>query len=240
MKTLRVCLILIFVLTSFSLSFGGEKAGEVKKFKGKAKIYRDGSLRGEKVKKKNTPLFVKDIIKTKRKALAHVVLIDGSEVFMKGKTILEIEDIKGFGVNEGRVIFNIKKQRRLKSISIRTKSIVIGVKGTTFCVDLKGDDVQLFLKEGELNVQSIKDEFVRYRKKEEAEYENYQKKEKDAFAEFKEGMEEEFKEFVKEFEMKGGTAISISGNEVRDINIPDEIEKEFMLFNSPQLFDELS
>ena len=239
MNTLKVCLILIFVLTSFNLSFSGEKAGEVQRYKGKAKIYREGNLRGEKVKKKNTPLFVKDIIKTKRKAMAHIIFIDGSEVFMKGKTILEVEDIRDFGVNEGRVIFNIKKQRRLKSISIRTKSIVIGVKGTTFCVDLNGDDLQLFLKEGELNVQSIKDEFVRYRKKEEAEYENYKEKEADAFAEFKESMEEEFKEFVKEFEMKGGTAISISDNEVRDIGIPDEIEKDFMLFNSPDLFDEL-
>lgn len=228
---------LVFVLATFGISGAADKAGEVKNYKGSVDVYREGSIRGDTVRKTGHELFVKDIVKTKRKAMASIRFIDGSEALMKEKSILEIDDIKEIGMNEGRVIFNIKEQSGLKGISIKTKSVVIGVKGTRFVVDSFDGELQVFLKEGLLNIKSLVDEFVRYRKKESEDYDKFKKKEMDDFGEYKKKEEEEFKEFVKEFEMKSGTAISIDGKEVRDISIPDDIEKEFLLLDRPDIFD---
>lgn len=236
---IKVLLVLALLLVNVDISSAVEKAGEINKYKGNLKVYKEGEIWGQSVKKRNHELFVKDVVKTKRRAMAHITFIDGSEAYMKEKSILEIEKIKDIAVGEGRVIFNVKEQGSfLGWIIIRTKTAVIGVKGTKFLVDVDKDKLQIYLKEGALNIKSVEDAFIRYRKKEGADYEDFKKNEIDEFKKFKETMEEEFKEFVKEFDMEGGTAISIDGKEVRDIAIPEEIEKEFLLFSSPEVFDE--
>ncbi len=236
---IKVLMALVLLLVNVNISYAADKAGEINKYKGKIKVFKEGEIWGQSVKKRNHELFVKDVVKTKRRAMAHITFIDGSEAYMKEKSILEIEKIKDIAVGGGRVIFNVKEQGSfLGWISIITKTAVIGVKGTRFLVDVDKDKVQIYLKEGSLNIKSVKDDFIRYRKKELEDYEDFKKKEIDEFKKFKETVEEEFKEFVKEFDMKGGTAISIDGKEVRDIAIPEDIEKEFLLFSSPETFNE--
>jgi hypothetical protein len=44
-------------------------------------------------------------------------------------------------------------------------------------------------------------------------------------------MNKEFKEFVKQFELGAGKAVTITGNEVKDIEFSADIDEEFKLFN---------
>ncbi len=230
--TLRMMTLLALLCLTGSFSHAAEKAGEIRKYEGNVKIYSEGSLQGETVTSDDRALFVKEIVKTRRGATAHIAFIDGSEALLKERSILEIEELRGFGIGEGRVIFHIKKQHELEGIAIKSRSIVIGVKGTTFAVDLHDDAFKVYLKEGKLNIRSLKEEFVRYRKAEKEAYDQFRKEAIDEFGKYKKGMEREFKEFVKEFDMTAGTAISVEGNEVRDLAIPDDIEREFLFFEN--------
>lgn len=234
MKSL--CVALMFLLVS-SVAYSAELAGNVNDYKGIVKVFGLEDVRGKKVKEKGHDLLVSDTIKTKRAALAHIDFIDKSKVVMKGNSILEIQGIKTVEIGKGRVIFNIKEQDRLQGMEVRMKSVVIGVKGTKFLVDYSDDKVQVFLKEGSLNVKAVKDSFIRYRKKEIDEFEEYKKERKKAFQEYVEEQEYQFKEFIKEFDMRGGTAIVIDQGVLSDMEITDDIEQEFLLLDKS--FDDI-
>jgi len=228
MKILVTALIAVFLSTN--LLYAAEKAGSISKFKGSVKVYKEGAVRGKKVKEAGHEVFVKDMIKTKRRAIAYVNLEDNSTIILKGNSIMEIEGVKGLNVKEGRVLFRVKKQKKLKGLRVKSKSVVIGVKGTEFLVDSDDEDLRIYLKEGHLNVESPEGEFKRYKKKQKEEFEDFKKKSIEEFEEYKKELEEEFIEYVKEFEMEGGTAIVIDGKDVRDMTIPDDIKEEFKLF----------
>jgi len=72
----------------------------------------------------------------------------------------------------------------MQGINIKTKSAVIGVKGTTFLVDVRGKNIIVFLKEGELDIKSIKGQFKRYQKKQMSEFKAYKQKQQEEFAKF--------------------------------------------------------
>lgn len=221
---------LIVILTAPNFLYAAEQAGTISSYKGTVRVYKEGAVRGSKVKKEGYEIYVKDLIKTKRRALAYIDLEDKSKVILKGNSIMEIEGIKGLNVKEGRVLFRIKKQKKIRGLRVKSKSVVIGVKGTEFLVDAGEDDLKVYLKEGRLNVESPEGEFKRYKKKEKEEFEDFKKEKIKEFEEYKKELEEEFIEYVKEFEMEGGTAIVIKGDEVRDTALTDEIEEEFRLF----------
>jgi hypothetical protein len=214
-----------------SAVYAAELAGKVNDYHGTVKVYGSEDVRGKKVNEKGYDLFVSDTVKTKRGALASIDFIDGSRVIMKGNSILEIQELKAVEIGKGRVIFNIKKQDELHGLTVRMKSVVIGVKGTKFLIDYSGEKIQIFLKEGSLNVKAVKDNFIRYRKKEVEAFDEYKKAKQKAFQEYKEEQEYQFKEFIKEFDMRGGTAIIIDNGVLNDMEITDDIEKEFLLLD---------
>ncbi|MDH3975492.1 MAG: FecR family protein [Deltaproteobacteria bacterium] len=221
---------LAVVIMGSNLIYAAEKAGTITRYKGTVRVYKEGAVRGEKVKKKGYEVFVKDMIKTKRRALAYIDMEDNSKIILKGNSIMEIDAVKDLNLKEGRVLFRIKKQDRMRGLRVKTKSIVIGVKGTEFLVDSGDEFLKLYLKEGRLNVESPEGEFKRYKKRDKEAFEDFKKNKIEEFEEYKKELEEEFVEYVKEFEMEGGTAIVIRGSEVRDTALSAEIEEEFALF----------
>ncbi|WP_457623267.1 FecR domain-containing protein [Persephonella sp.] len=228
MRIFKTIFILFLVATTSGFS---QDAGKIVKFEGKVKVFRESSVRGINVDGSNFPLFVKDIIKTKSRSMAFIKFIDDSKIVLTEKSSLIIEDVDTVSAEGGRVLFSIKKRGGIRGLKVKARSVVIGVKGTKFIVDMSDDSMNIFLKEGLLSVRSLVGEFVRYKKKEISEFEKFKKEHIDEFEEYKKEMEEEFKEFVKEFEMREGTAVSITDGEVRDIKIPPEIEREFELLD---------
>jgi len=227
----RFILSCLFILLSATFACASGTVGEISRFEGDVRVYSQGSLKGVQVREKGHELVVRDIVKTKRKALADVLFADGSRAILKERSTLEIEGIQGLNVQNGRVLFNIKKGGRLKGTIVKAKSVVIGIKGTRFLVDDSSGKLKLFLKEGTLSIQAREGEFVKYSKSEKEQFESYKSDELGGFDKYRKKMTSEFKEFVKEFEMSAGAAISIDGKEVRDIGIPPEIEEEFRLLD---------
>ncbi len=230
MKRFIISSLVFFLFTASAYS--SDHVGEINRFTGDVKVYSQGSVQGNKVLEEGVKLFVNDIVKTKRNALAHVSFADGSRAVLKERSTLEIEGIQGLNVQNGKVLFNIKKRGRLRGLMVKAKSVVIGVKGTKFLVDNSSEQLNIFLKEGTLLIQAEEGEFVKYSKKEKDQFESYKDGELGEFDKYKEKIDTEFKEFVKEFEMSAGAAISVDGKEVRDIVIPPEIEEEFKLLDN--------
>ncbi len=227
----RLVTLILAVALGISPAYGSDYVGEINSFKGDVKVYSRGSVQGTQVEEEGFKLFVHDIVKTKRNALAHVSFTDGSKAVLKERSTLEIEGVRGLNVQGGKVLFSIKKRGRLKGVIVKAKSVVIGIKGTKFLIDQSSEKLNIFLKEGILSIQAEEGEFVRYSKVEKDQFESYKDSELGEFDKYKEKMGDEFKEFVKEFEMSAGAAISVDGNVVRDIGISPEIEEEFKLLD---------
>lgn len=243
MKILALILLSLSVVFSqnpYNTAEGGpsenskEKAGEVVKKQGKVKVFKENALTGKLINHTPWDLFVKDIVKTDFASMAFVKLLGYNKLVLMENSVLYIEGIDRMNFEGGRAVFQIRKRGESTGLKVRVKSVIIGIKGTRFAVTAEGEKIGIFLKEGELSVKKMVGEFIRYRKKEEAEFEEFKReieegirKEKEEFEEFKRETEREFREFVKEFTMKAGTAVIIDGSEVRDIKIPDYIEEEF-------------
>ncbi len=219
----------------FSISYASE-IGKVLKYKGVVDVFRQNKILN--VNKQNFPLFIKDIVNTKSHSLAFIGFIDNSKVLLKEKSSLEITGYRKFSVNKGRVLFKIQKRGMLRGAQVKVKSVVIGVKGTKFVVDRRNGKTNVYLKEGLVSVKNLEGQFKVYKKKTQEEFEDFKKQfeegikqEKKEFEEYKKQVQKEFVEFVKEFTLKPGTAVSIEGNEVKFIEIPIDIKKDFELLD---------
>jgi len=227
---------ILFIL--LSLSFAQEKAGELVKKQGRVKIYKDSALTGQLVTQVPVDLHVKDILKTDYASMAFVKLLGYNKLVLMENSILYIEGIDRLNFEEGRAVFQIRKRGESEGLKVRVRSVIIGVKGTRFLVSSEEDRIGIFLKDGYLTVRKMIGEFIRYRKREEEEYEEFKKeieegirREREEYEEFKRETEREFREFVKEFELRPGQAVLIDGSEVRDIEIPPRVEEEFRLLD---------
>ena len=241
-KYLNLGIFAIFILL-INLAIANE-LGKIIKFEGKVVVFRDKIPRHIFVKQQNFPLFIKDVVNTKSKSLAFIKFIDGSKVLLKEKSYLTIEGYRKLSLDKGKVIFKIRKRGGLKGATVKIKSIVIGVKGTTFLIDTSQGKTNIYLKEGLISVKNLTGNFKVYKSKLADEFENYKREfieginqEKEEFEEYKKQIQKEFVEFVREFDLKAGMAVSIDGNEVKQFKIPKDIEKEFENFE--KLNDEI-
>lgn len=243
LATLILSFLLVVVLANGNTALAREHAGDITKFEGNVLIYGAGEVRGEIVTKPDTPLYVKNSVKTKRNSLCYIKFIDASKIVLKENSSLTIKGIEDAHVDNGTVLFNIKKRGQVKGLNISSASITIGVKGTRFAVFKQGEKLTLFLKEGSLELvsgvgdlkrfgENLKEDHEAYEKRLREEFESTKEKMKADFEESKRGMQEGNFKYLKSFEMTSGSAISIDeNNAVRNITIPERVEKDFSLLD---------
>jgi len=168
----RLILILLLFL---GVALPSEEAGEVVKKQGRVKLYRNGSFRGEPVIKLPTPLYVKDVLKTDFASMAFVKLLGVNKLVLMENSVLYIEGVDRVNFEEGRALFQIRKRGESRGLKVRVKSVIIGIKGTRFLITSQEDTIGIFLKEGSLTVRKMVGEFIRYRKREEEEFEEFRR-----------------------------------------------------------------
>lgn len=218
-----------FIFSAFAVP-DQKTVGKVQKFKGQILLKKKSEFKAVPVKKDNTPIPEETTLRTKNNSTAHIILVDGSEIFMDERSIVTIDGAKTVNTGAGKIVFDIKKQGEGTGVKIDLKTAVIGVKGTKFIVEVKDADkgiANVYLKEGKLGFTSKKGDFKKYKPVQIDEYEAYRKKQLGEYDEYKKKLEEEFAEFVKEFDLEAGKAVSINGNEVRDSDIPEDLDKLF-------------
>lgn len=227
---LRIILAVLLILPASV--FAAENAGSILKIEGSVTLYAQGQVRGNDVTSPKTPISIGDSLKTKKASQANVLFVDGSRVIVMENSLLSINGFDKHKVGAGTVLFDIKKRGAAKGLQVSTATATMGVKGTRFAVVSDGEKSGIFLQEGTLEIIANEGEFKRYRKAVEDEYREYEKQVVGGFEKYKEQLQKEFIEYVREFELVAGKAILIDGNEVRDVQIPDDVKSTLSLFDT--------
>ena len=179
---------------------------------GRVTTHTNGSPRGKRIT--DTPGAIKsqEFVRTYKNSKARIQLADKSKILLTENATLEFKDDLNLFVETGRVLFSINKREATRSLNILTKTAVIGVKGTEFLVESEGDNALIHLKEGEVEVKSLVEQFEDYK----AEYEK-----------FKKDYMQEYSDFKQNVSMKAGTTLSIGLKGLKEIPTPSHIEALF-------------
>jgi hypothetical protein len=219
---------MLLVMAGFASAYADTPAGKISKFEGKVLLYDGVSPRPADVETPDTPVFKGNRVTTKKDASALVDLISGDRVAVAESSSMEVQDIEMISPTEGRVIFHIRKRGEVSGMKVALTTSVIGVKGTQFLVETSADNKQnVYLKEGRIEVTALEGEFKKYAEAQIDEYEAYIRKMAGEYDKYVKELQEQFVQYVKGFEMEAGTAVSIDGKEVRNLQFTDDIKKAF-------------
>lgn len=208
-----------------------ELAAKVTRAKGKVYYHENNEVRAKRVKKEPLNIYVSDILRTKKESQAFLTLTDESKLVLDENSVIHFNGVKQITAEQGIVLFDIKKQGDLKGLKITTKTAVIGIKGTRFMIDTNNDSLKLYMKEGVVNVKAVNEGTFEHHIKDKHSYKDYLKEMFTSFSEYKKKQQEEFVEFVKSIDVPKNKAISINGNKLEDIDIPDNIDEQFKLLD---------
>jgi hypothetical protein len=238
-------LIAVLLLIGLQSTAHAQVFGQIVKYEGSVKVLRHETNKSFFVTQVPFAIFKNDKLFTGKNSKAFLSLSDNSKMVVLSKTEFIVRDITLIKMSVGKVIMDIVRRtvRRFKRFRIKTASAVIGVKGTRFMVNSSGKTAQIYLKSGQLSVEAIEgkfrriiqkleDDFDESVKKDEKDFDDFVKKQDKDFDEFVDKQEKAFEQFVKHFEIKSGQSIVISGQEVRNIRTPKELDQEFKLLDN--------
>ena len=207
--------------------------GSIRELAGKAMLHKQGEVRGTKASAGDM-LKAQDILRTKRNSQAVIQLIDGSTIVLQEQSSIHLKGLQSLSLEEGTVLFDIRKRGASKGLKVATKTAVIGVKGTQFLVKDVDDKVDIYLNEGRVEVEPVEGSFKHYKAVSTASFDDYSQQmmaefqqEKDKMREGIEQMKREFVDYLNSFDMKAGTAVSISGDELTSYPMPDDYNDLF-------------
>lgn len=207
--------------------------GSIRELNGKAMLHKQGEVRGIKASSGDI-LKAQDILRTKRNSNAVIQLIDGSTIVLQEQSSLHLKGLQSLSLEEGTVLFDIRKRGQSKGLTVATKTAVIGVKGTQFLVKDEDNQVDVYLNEGNVEINPIEGSFKHYKAVTTASFDEYSQQMMQEFQQEKEKMQQgiedmkrEFVDYLNSFDMEAGTAVSISGNELTSYPMPDRYNELF-------------
>ncbi len=147
-----IAIFFLFIFIAHNRLLAADKLGEIIKIKGRVEIIRNGQFIGKKARIGDA-LYKGDLVRTKRRSKAVIKLIDGSLIRLDQRSRLEIEGIdRNSGTNlnmpRGKVLFKVAKMRAKGKFKVRTPNAIIGVKGTTFLVNVSVLQTTVMVFEG--------------------------------------------------------------------------------------------
>jgi len=231
---IRISLLTLILLPNIGHSAAvAEKkpvVAHITKYEGTVNTHREAQARSQKVTQSNTNIRINDIVRTKRQSRAFFKLTDHSKIILEENSTIHFRGIQDIGSKQGMVLFDLNERGKLNGLTITNNMAVIGVKGTQFLISTIDNKFAVYMKQGLVSIEAIEGKFKRFKQQQSDKFETFKQKNNQDFNTFKSDLEQEFSEFVKSFELTEGKAITIVGNEVREIAIPDEINNKFLLF----------
>ena len=132
--------------------------GKVDSFSGKVDKLQRGQVKPQPLTQENIGLSVGDILRTKSDGTVKVSFIDGNNVEPGPLTRLDVIDYetkKTINIIRGRVLFEVTKLKPGEGLEIRTPTAILGVKGTTFLVDVSPTATLVFVLSGTVQITPI-------------------------------------------------------------------------------------
>jgi uncharacterized membrane-anchored protein YhcB (DUF1043 family) len=167
---------------------------------------------------------------------AKIVLIDHSTIVLDKESILQFASATNLKQKSGRVFYKITSKKVKNSFQVKTDFAIIGIKGTTFIIKVTNDK-EVLLKEGVVEIDSIKKEFELYRKKIKSQFEDFKSKQKEEFKTYKDEYSQYQKSMTKTFDLQKQHKISFDKNRVKEDDFNKKDKQEFKYFE--KLIDEI-
>lgn len=216
----------LLLLSGFLFAATPTQIGQIVKIKGSVKILKSGSIAKSNATV-GTKLFAKDIITTSEASKALVKLSNGTTITIDESSKLEITSVETMSQSAGKALYAVQKKYAVNGTKVSTDFATIGVKGTEFIVSSDEKDKRVSLKNGVVELKSIKGEFEIHKQKEADEYEAYMKSIGKEYEKYEESLKKEFIEYKASFEIKPNTTVSFDSNKAYQKKMGEEIEKEF-------------
>lgn len=154
-----VTALLIFSLIALP-SFAAQVAGEIIAIEGKVEVLKEKQVLG-KAAKAGTEFKTDELIRTKRNSSAEIGFVDGSAITIYEKSRLLINGIErgqdyNADIQKGRVLFDIASTDGVQGeFKIQTTTSIIGVKGTSFFVQVSPERTTVSVLSGLVEVRKL-------------------------------------------------------------------------------------
>jgi len=235
-STLSVVLLLLFQSNLWAESVS-ENNSRAKIVKSHGHIHVENS-KGEKRKVDSNPFIVNsnETVVTSKESKAVLQFDDGAMSVLDESSSLRIEKSGWLSQLGGKVYYVFRKVfGKEKSKKVITKFATIGIRGTTFIVNVEDGNQQVALQEGKLNIESpdaeyeflkpvkVADDFSEFQQQQKIRRENLDNE----FSEYKKNMRKEFVEYKKNFDLAANKVVSFNGKRVDESNLNKGWESSF-------------
>jgi hypothetical protein len=190
------------------------------------------------VKRRGERLFSGNELHTGLNSKAYIKMGDGSKILLRPNSKLRLKDNRNVNVDRGRIMFSVAKRTRQQNpFLVATRVALLGIRGTQFVVEAGEDDesFNVYLKEGDIVAYPQNEQFKLYKEKQKQDFADYLDNQANAFEAMKEEQQQKFAEYVQEIDMKQNKGLSFSGNEVKEVEIPDDVKAWFDEFDDPDI-----
>lgn len=192
---------------------------------------------GEKRQPDKMQFLVKsnETVVTRKNSKAVLQFEDGAMSVLGQKSRLRVEKSGWLSQLGGRVYYVFRKVfGKQKPKQVRTKFATIGIRGTTFIIDMNENSQQLALQEGKLNIESPGEDYAIYKTSAADDFAAYkqqakksQQAMKDDFKQYKRNVAKEFIEYKKSFSLTANRVISFKGNRVDESGLDNDWNASF-------------
>lgn len=241
MKMLKLASLFILLSTIAYQSAAQAEAFRARIVKIEGQVYiinSEGEQR--KPEKKQYLVNSNETVITRKDSKAVIQYEDGVMSVLDEKSSIRVEQSGWLSQLGGKVYYVFRKVLGThKPKKIKTKFATIGIRGTTFIVDMNSENQQVALKEGKLNFESPDENYEVIKTKDitqgfdefRQQVAESQQKMKNEFSEYKKNISEEFIEYKKSFDLEANKVISVNGNRVSESELNKNWESSFESFS---------
>lgn len=181
----RVCALVIASL--YCALAAAQPVARVVKLQGEGEV-RDVAGKRRAAAQVGTTMTAGESLHASGKSTAALQTAAGDVIVVDSNSAVRVKDDRNtFEQLVGKILYFFRSGKRVDR-RVELQTVAVGVRGTTFLVDSADDKTAIALKEGKVDVDSKRDGFNVYRRKEAEEFEAFKR-------EIREGIERERKEF---------------------------------------------
>jgi hypothetical protein len=225
LRTASILMVWLIAASCFA-----DPIGYIKQANGKVQLYKLDEFKPQVVDVDNLPTAIHagDKVRTRGDGDAVIHLEDGSTVMLTPRSIIIFHLQKDHYIEEGKILYDVRKQGGATGLIVATKSATIGVKGTQFMVKAADGQQSIYLKRGLISVDANGDAFKRSLADELSQFERYSQEQKSGFEQYKQKLQKEYVEYVQSISMNAGQAIHINNDKsLTEIEFTAQDENDF-------------
>lgn len=225
---------IVAILLCLPLLASAQSLGRMSHADGQIKVIRAGQVIPQNIDPLQLPieLFPGDKVQSAGSSEARIRLADNSLILLQSSSLLILLTADHQKLDQGRVLYSVRKRGGLKGLKVSTRSATIGVKGTEFLVQQDEQQQKVLLNEGIVELVAEGSPFLKPIQDEMQAFENYKQDVNDEFDEYQRQLNLEFQEYVKSFTMEAGQGFAIGDQQnLKIVEFTEQDTQDFSRLN---------